>query len=196
WRLGGLVARHPSFSRRAGLFRDAGLAVAVVLAGALLILTVAPEVKQPPMPNIVPYPVPAYAHALGGSDSALVDEYEVTCELPGFVGHAAYAGEQLLMWWPWGQFAELTEPAGMFHSNFNAVTGPFPNLIPSAKENIEERRPAEVLLMSLTGLDFSRAVWWLTPFAPRVVKKAVLADGAYHLHVWLVDLRYLRRASG
>ncbi|MGP8162683.1 MAG: hypothetical protein ACLQAN_02725 [Acidimicrobiales bacterium] len=198
WRLGGLVARHPSFSRRAGLCRDAGApAVAVVLAGALLILTVAPVVVDTHLSDVALDDVPpAYAHALGGSDSALVDEYEVTCELPGFVGHAAYAGEQLLMWWPEKERNALVEPAGMFHSNFNAVTGPFPNLIPSAKENIEERRPAEVLLMSLNGLHFSRAVWWLTPFAPRVVKKAVLADGAFHLHVWLVDLRYLRPPKG
>jgi hypothetical protein len=191
------VARHPSFSRRAGLCRDAGApAVAVVLAGALLILTVAPEVKQPPMPNVVPYPVPAYAHALGGNDSALVDEYQVTCELPGFVGHAAYAGEQLLMWLPWGQFTELTEPAGIFHSGFNLVGGAFPLLDASSRDKIEYRRPAEVLLLSETGIHFSRAVQSLAPFAPRVVKQAVLADGAYHLHVWLVDLRYLRRASG
>jgi hypothetical protein len=48
--------------------------------------------------------------------------------------------------------------------------------------------------MSATGDGFSRAVRSLTPFEPVVVRRGILADGTYHLHVWLVDLRqYLPR---
>ena len=182
-----------------GVLRDAvPLALSVVLAGALLVLTVAPQVSHAQLPNTTKGDiVPAYAAALGGSDTAYVDEYEVTTELPGFVGHPTYVGEQLLTWWPEKDTRALIEPIGMFHAEFNAVTGPFPNLVVTSEEKIESRRPAEVLLMSWTGEDFAKAVTWLAPFGPDVVRKGVLSDGGFHLHVWLVDLRcYLHRPPG
>ena len=51
--------------------------------------------------------------------------------------------------------------------------------------------------MSLTGEDFYKAVRWLAPFRSRVVRNAVLSDGEFHLHVWLVDLRcYIHNPPG
>jgi hypothetical protein len=190
-----------AFARRSaapGLWRAAiPLAALLVLAGASLILTVAGVVTNPSLSNVAADDVPPpYARALGGNDTLLVERYQVTCELPGFVGHPAYRGEQLLTWWPERQTGALTEPIGIFHSRFNAVTGPFPNLVAFAKQNIEERRPAQVLLMSTDGQRFSRAVRSLRPFQPVVVRRGVLADGSFHLHLWLVDLRrYLRPAK-
>jgi hypothetical protein len=176
---------------------SAGMAALVVLAGALLIATVAPEVAHPMIPKTSIGDIePNYAGALGGTDTAWVDRYVVTSELPGFVGHAAYPGEQLLVWWPEKELATVIEPIGIFHSRFNGVNSPFPNLVPLASSNIEYRRPAEILLMSVTGQDFFKAVKWLKPFKPQVVKQGVLSDGSYHLHLWLVDLRrYLRHPS-
>jgi hypothetical protein len=173
------------------------MAALVVLAGALLIATVAPEVAHPMIPKTSIGDIePNYAGALGGTDTAWVDRYVVTSELPGFVGHAAYPGEQLLVWWPEKELATVIEPIGIFHSRFNGVNSPFPNLVPLASSNIEYRRPAEILLMSVTGQDFFKAVKWLKPFKPQVVKQGVLSDGSYHLHLWLVDLRrYLRHPS-
>jgi len=200
WSLG---TRVTAWSREAprmvGVLRDAvPLAALVVVAGALLILTVAHEAGHPQLPNTSKGDiVPAYVAALGGSDTAYVDEYEVTTELPGFVGHPTYVGEQLLTWWPEKDTRALIEPIGMFHAAFDAVTGPFPNLVVMSEAKIESRRPAEVLLMSWTGEDFSKAVTWLAPFGSDVVRKGVLSDGGFHLHVWLVDLRcYLHRPPG
>ncbi len=184
-------------SRWAGALSGVPLALLVVLAGALLILTVAPQVPHPPLPDSVAItdPAPAYAKALGGSGAVLVDQYQVTAELPGFVGHPTYDGEQLLTWWPLGQTGELTGPIGIFHSGFNLVGVTFPQLDRSAEGKIEQRRPGQILLMSVTGEGFSRAVQSLAPFQPVVVRRGVLSDGPVHLHVWLVDLRrYLRRA--
>ena len=183
----------------AKVLRDAvPLAAFVVVAGALLILTVAHEAGHPQLPNTSKGDiVPAYATALGGSDTAYVDEYQVDSELPAFVGHATYAGEQLLTWWSEKDTHALIEPIGMFHAEFNAVTGPFPNLVASSEEKIESRRPAQVLLMGFTGEGFYKAVRWLAPYKPRVVRTAVLSDGGFHLHVWLVDLRcYIHNPPG
>jgi hypothetical protein len=198
WRLGPGLSTRGGHHRRPGMLRaGAGLLVFGVVAGASLVVTVAPQVAHRPLPNVSLGDKPtAYAGALGGSDTELVDEYQVTSELPGFVGHAAYPGEQLLMWWPEKELGALIEPIGIFHAGFNEVGGPFPNLSPLAAQKIEDRRPAEILLMSMTGDKFLRAVEWLQPYRPDTVRTAVLSDGTYHLHVWLIDLdRYLRRPA-
>ena len=192
WRLGVKPAARPAHAPApARMLRDfVPPAVLVVLAGALLILTVAPKIASPPLTNLAKDDFqPAYARALGGNDATYIDEYQVTCELPGFVGHPTYAGEQLLTWQPEKDLFVLTEPAGIFHSSFDAVTGPFPWLIAANRTKIEQRRPAQMLLMSLTGTDFSQAVSQLSPFQPLVVRRGVLSDDTFHLHVWLVDLR-------
>jgi hypothetical protein len=192
WSLG---TRVTAWSREAprmvGVLRDAvPLALSVVLAGALLVLTVAPQVSHAQLPNTTKGDiVPAYAAALGGSDTAYVDEYEVTTELPGFVGHPTYVGEQLLLWWPAQQIDDLVEPVGIFHADFDSVTGTFPQLDRDAWGKIEHRRPGQVLLISITGDGFSRAVRSLALFWPSVVRRGVLSAGGYHVHVWLVDLR-------
>ena len=195
WRLGQGIAVRGGHRRRAGTLRAAvGLLVLVLITGASLVVTVAPEVSHRVLPNTSIGDKPtAYAGALGGSDTTEVDVYQVTSELPGFVGHAAYPGEQLLMWWPEKELGALIEPIGIFHAGFNGVGGPFPNLISLGAHEIEYRRPAQILLMSTTGDDFLRAVEWLQPYRPDTVRTAVLSDGTYHLHVWLIDLGRYRR---
>jgi hypothetical protein len=197
WLGGSKLGAWSSRRGRAGLLSAAPLALFVVLSGALLILTVAPEVPHPPLPDTAgSIQRPGYATALGGSDASLVDRYQVTAELPGFVGHPTYDGEQLLMWWPKKETRRLLEPLGIFHAGFNLVGGTFPQLDRGGVGKIEHRRPGQILLMSVTGDGFSRAVRSLTPFQPVVVRRGILADGTYHIYVWLVDLRqYLPRVS-
>ena len=198
WRLGPGLSFRGGHRRRPGTLRAAaGLLVLVVITGASLVVTVAPEVSHRPLPNISQGDRPTgYAGALGGSDTELVDKYQVAAELPGFVGRASYRGEQLLMWWPEKDLGDLIEPVGIFHAGFNEVGGPFPNLISLGAQKIERRRPAQILLMSTTGDKFLRAVEWLQPYRPDTVRTAVLSDGTYHLHVWLIDLgRYRRRPA-
>ena len=116
----------------------------------------APQVQVVLIPNAAVYPAPAYATALGGSDTTLVDEYQVDSELPGFAGHATYAGEQLLTWVSVDQIEELLGPFGMFHAWFNLIPGTFPALDSRGKSVIEHRRPAQVMLMSTTGDGYPR----------------------------------------
>ena len=195
WRFGVGSRTHAGHRRsRAGWWRVVvAPVVLVVIAGALLVLTVAPEVPHRHLAGTQRDPRPAYTSALGASDTFYVDEYQVVSELPGFVGHPTYPGEQLLLWWPDQQTRLLIEPAGIFHAGFNRVTGAFPELSGPGKRKIESRRPAQILLVSFSGEGFSQAVRSLAPFEPAVVRRGVLADGAFRLHVWLIDLgRYLR----
>jgi len=200
WRLVDRVSAHGGQRRRwSGVVRvTVALAVFVVLVGASLVLTVAPEPPHAPLRHVAiePPSAPAYAAALGGSDTLLVDEYQVTAEVPGFVGHAAYPGEQLLTWWPHDETGELIGPIGIFHSGYNAINPrAFPELIPAARARIEFRRPAQVLLMSVTGAGFPQALRSMARFSPVVVHRGVLSDGTFHLHLWLLDLgRYFHRA--
>jgi hypothetical protein len=58
---------------------------------------------------------------------------------------------------------------------------------------IRHRHPAEILLMSLKGRGFKKAVRQLRPYVPRVARAAVLKDGGYAIHVELVYLlKYLK----
>lgn len=166
----------------------------VIITGAALILTVAPRMPHGPLPNTVWDPPPAYAKALGGNDTANVAEYTVVSKLPGFVRQPAYRGELLLTWGPQSEFVDLQGPLGVYHNAITLVSDTFPLLSPNGARKIEAWHAAQVLLMSLTGQDFARAVRSLSRFRPVVVRHGILSDGWYHLHVWLVDLeRYVNR---
>ena len=204
WRLVQQFSVGGGHRRRAGTLRAAaGLLVLVLIAGASLVVTVAPEVSHRVLPNVAEEPdsSPAWAKALGGNDTKLVDEYQVTSELPDFVGHAAYPGEELFTWWPRVNQGVLMGAIGMFHSGYDAVSvDSFPILLPGARAKIEYRRPAQILLMSTTGDGFSTALRQLgrahAHFDPDVVRRGVLSDGTFHLHVWLIDLgKYFHRVS-
>ncbi len=173
-----------------------GAASIVVIAGATLVLTVAQSPPHGHPAGTVYDPVPAYADALDGSDSAYVSEYQVISRLPGFVGHPAYKAELLLTWVPPSQFGYMQGPLGIFHNAFTFVNWTFPVLGMDGARKIAQWRVPQVLLMSLTGQDFARAVRALRQFSPVVVRRGVISDGWYHLHVWLVDLRrYIRPAT-
>ena len=167
-------------------------AAVVLMISASLILTVAPPSPHTLPANTVFDPRPSYAKALGGNDSAYVAEYAVAPELPRFVGRAAYPGEVLLTWEPSDEFGELQGPMGIYHNRLTWVSSTFPVLRPNGVRRVERLHPGQVLIMSLTGHDVAQAMQSLASFQPTVVRRAILSDGWYHLHVWLVDLgRYL-----
>ena len=166
-------------------------ALLVGLLGADLLLTVAPTEHPPPLVHVVDDPIPTYPMALGGSATRSVDEYQVITELPAFVGHPTYKGEQLLMWWPWRQLGPLLSPIGIFHADFDSVHGAFPILTIAGLYTINHRRPAQILLMDLRGGGFRTAFRQLKlhGYRPRVVRSAVLKDDTYAVHVELIDLQ-------
>ena len=180
-----------------GLARAVGAAVIIVgLLGASLLLTVAQKLPIPHMVHVVDDPVPTYPMSLAGSATQSIDEFQVITELPGFVGHPTYKGEQLLVWWPWDQLTKLLSPIGIFHADFDSVHGDFPQLTLSGIVTIDKRRPAQILLMDLKGRGFKEAVRELAPYRPKVIRSGVLRDGSYELHVELIDLlKYLKHPS-
>jgi hypothetical protein len=169
----------------------------VAIVGAALVLTVAPRGSMPQLLGVVDDPPQLYASTLGGSDAFALDEYKVTSELPAFVGQPAYKGEQLLMWWPFNELGYLLGPIGIYHANFDTVHGAtFGVLGAAGKQELATRRPAQILLLSRTGQHFSGAVRQLRPYQPTVVRRAVLSDGGYRIHIWLIDLgRYYKKTG-
>lgn len=159
-----------------------------LMSGCLLVLTVSPIPSHDPLPGTIFNATPAYATALGGNDSEAVGLYVVTTDLPGFVGPATYAGEQLLIWWPRAQQQQILGPIGMYHAFFDSIPSPLGVLSPPAVRMIEQRRPAQILLLSFTGQDFPQSVTALAPFQPVLVRTAILRSGPIALHVALIDL--------
>ena len=178
--------------------RAAVLVAIAVFDAALLILTVAPVTPHGELPGVIDSPAPQYAAALGGGDSMALDMYRVSAQLPAFVGPPAYSGQRLVMWWPAAELPELLEPIGMFHAYFNSVNGgSFGAINQAGLDDIAQRQPAQILLMSTDSeTDFPACVTSLARFGPHVVKTGTLTSGSYTLHVWLVKLdRYSRQAN-
>jgi hypothetical protein len=175
-----------------------GLAL-VALTAAALVLTVAPEPAHHYLPGTVPTaedPPPAYATALGGSAALAMDSYRVATELPGFVGPAAYPGEQVVMWWPVSQggfgYREFT---GMYHGMFNSLKSDIGDLTAADRTMLAQRRPAELLLLTCTGARLGAAAQALRSYWPQELRTGTLRSGPVELHVRLLRLWRYYRAS-
>ncbi len=166
-----------------------GTVVSVALmSGCLLVLTVSPIPAHKPIAGTIFDATPAYAAALGGGDAEAVGLYVVTADLPAFVGPAGYSGEQLLIWWPRDEQQQILGPIGIYHAFFDSVPSALGTLSAAARQMIEQRQPAQILLLSFTGQDFAQSVTALGPFQPVLVRTAVLRSGPVALHVSLIDL--------
>jgi hypothetical protein len=167
-----------------------GLALAA-LAGASLLLTVAPVPAHKALPGTVADdPPPAYASALGGSWATYADSYRIAAALPLFAGPAAYHGEQILTWWPFSGTNPDTyaEFAGMYHGWFNTLPSSPPELTAADRAKLRSRRPAELLLYGPSAEPFPMALRNLGPFRPTLIRATVLRSGSLVLHVWLIRL--------
>jgi hypothetical protein len=175
-----------------------GVATTVVaVAGSLLVLTVTPSPLHAPLPDLARAADPAapYSTALGGDASLSIDWYQVSADLPTFVGNATYRGEQLLMWFPFDPSGVLTEPVGMYHGRFNSLPSNPGVLTTPDVAMLAVRRPAEILLLSTTGALFESAFQYLGPYRPVLARTAVLRRGEAVLHVWLIVLKAFARST-
>ncbi len=159
-----------------------------LLSGSLLVLTVSRIPSHLVLPGTIFDATPAYATALGGDDSRAVGLYVVTADLPKFVGPATYSGEQLLIWWPRDEQQQILGPIGIYHAFFDSIPSPLGVLSPPGREMIEQRQPAQILLLSFSGQDFAQSLTALAQFQPVLVRTGILRSGPVALHVWLIDL--------
>ena len=189
WRWSASAAR--STTALTAISALAGVAAVVVL-GAVLLLTVARGPAHVKFLGTVNNPVAPYSTALNGSMTQFLSEYAADAKLPAFVGHPTYKNEILLTWTPPKQRGPLQGPMGMFHNAYTWVDTGFARLTRRGASKISHLHAAQVLLMSLNGQYFDKAVRALAPFQPVVVHRKVLSHGTYHLHVELINLkRYL-----
>jgi hypothetical protein len=184
-----LVGRLSRQRRRPGAVRLLGAAGScIAVAGAALILVVAPIPRHPHLPGTGRQdPPPAYDEALGGADSGRIDWYRVTADVPAFVGDGTFPNEQLMTWWPHQQQAQLLEPLSLYRPHQSLPTS-LGQDEPVDAAVLSDRRPAEVLFLSTTGAGFRSAFDSLRQFAPRLVRTDVLRSGSAQLHLWLVQL--------
>ena len=166
----------------------AAVATVVAIAGTALVLSVAGLPAHHLARGTVGQVEPTYATALGGRSTYLIDQYQVTTELPIFVGKATYQNEQLVTWLPRSEVPALREPRGFYRAGVNALEWGFPHLSPSERHMLASRRPAEVLLLGVTGQGFGTALRSLAPYKPTLLRRTVLSAGQYHVHAWLIYL--------
>jgi hypothetical protein len=173
----------------------AAAAAVVAVAGSLLVLTVAPRPTLPHLKGtaLAGDPPAAYDAALGGSATKLIDWYEISAVLPAFVGNPTYAGEQLLMWYSPAPGGVLTEPLGIFHANFNSLPSGPPVLTAADAAKLAIRRPAELLLLGVSSAAFGRALSYLGPYRPELVRRTVIRRGTAVLYAWLIVLKLFAR---
>lgn len=173
--------------------RVTAAAIVVVLLGGSLILTTAPYQHHAPLQGVIDDPVPAYAGALGGSDTKLVDQYRVAADLPQFVGNSTYPSERLLMWFPIAEDKALAQIIGIYHANFDSFTSSPPDLTAADRALLLQRRPAEILVFNVAN--FPATLRALSAYDPTLLRKTVLTSGSYALHAWLISLGAYLHAS-
>jgi hypothetical protein len=61
-------------------------------------------------------------------------------------------------------------------------------LTASARSELEDRRPAELLLLGQTAAPFPAALRQLDGFRPKLMRTGELRSGPLVLHVWLLRL--------
>ena len=184
---GAAVARVGAWapSRWLGLLSiGAGIAV---MTSSILYLSADPVLKDPYL-NWVKDPAPAYSTALGSNSSDLVDIYRVSAELPLFVGNATYKGEQLVMWWPPSEVGTLIGPTGMYHFVFNTLPSVPPDLTSGDIAMLEQRKPAELMLLDTSGGSPEASETALASFDPKLLRSTVLRSGSVSVYVWLFNL--------
>jgi hypothetical protein len=167
-----------------------GGAAAGILGAAVcvLLLTVAQMPGHTLLKGEAFDPPPVYSSALGGNGTGYVDEYRVSVELPAWVGNATQRGEQLLQWSPWNLTGPVLEPLSIYHAAFNMLPDSPPDLTVANRQMLDQRRPAELLLIGASGDFFSAAFAALAPYGAQVMRSAVLSSGSYSLHVELLSL--------
>jgi 4-amino-4-deoxy-L-arabinose transferase-like glycosyltransferase len=182
------VARLTSgLRRRSAAWAAAGAGI-LGSTVCLLLLTVAQIPVHAQLKGEATDVPPFYSTALGGSGTAYVDEYRVSVELPAWVGNATYPGEQLLLWTPREIPVPLVEPLSIYHAAFNTLPGSPPVLGVAGRQMLDQRRPAELLLIGASGASFGAAVSSLAPYGAQVMRSTVLTSGSYSLHVGLLSL--------
>jgi hypothetical protein len=159
----------------------------IALAGATLVLTVAPIPYHPRLPGTTFDPRPAYAKALGGSWTTYLDTYRIATSLPLFVGQATYRGEEIIVWELTSRLG-LVAYDGMYHSGFNAFHNQSPVLTERDRDKLVHRRPAELLLMGRSVAPFRAALSTLAAYHPTLMRAGELRAGHLALHVWVVRL--------
>jgi hypothetical protein len=171
-----------------------GAGVVVVTSGAALVLTVAPTPAHAPLSGTIFDPPTMYASALGGSAAPLIDYYRLTSDVPGFIGPAAYRGEQLLTCWSaanagaTAEHGENLSVVGLFHGSYNLLPGYCPDISAQGIEDIDQRHAAQLLVISESPMNLPLLLSRLAPLQPKIVRETVLHSGRYHLDLWLVDL--------
>ncbi len=192
--VGRLARRLPASRPPAAAARAAavGTAAGLVVAGCFA-LTIAGPVRlsaSDRVPGQVNFPHVSYAGVILGDGRRELDAYRIASGLHLMVPGARNRGDDLMLWWPPNQNAQVNQPAAQYLWHINSLRGTMPRLLRVDLKTLRARRPGLLLLLSATGDEFPSAVRALSAASldPVVLRTELLAAGSQRLHASLVSL--------
>jgi hypothetical protein len=164
----------------------AGITAAVVMLGAVMVLTVAPN-PSARLPGTVFDPPTGYQGALGGSSRTALEDYRLAQAVRHVVPNATYQGEQLVDCLPHISALGL-QLIGLFHTGINYLPGRCPTVGPRDRAEIRSRNAAQLVAMAPNQrLDVPVLLEHLAHLHPRLVRFAHLHSGTQSVQVAVID---------
>jgi hypothetical protein len=165
----------------------AGTAAAVVILGAIMVLTVAPRPTSAKLRGIVFDPPTGYQGALGGSSRTAIADYRLEQAVRQVVPNATYQGEQLVDCLPHISALGL-QLIALFHTSINWLPGRCPTVGAVARAEIRSRDVAQLVAMAPNQrLDASVLLKHLAELHPRLMRFARLHAGTQSVQVAVID---------
>jgi hypothetical protein len=194
----GVAAGRLLAKKQKGWAAPVARALAVVLlAASVLALTVAVQKKHGPIRGVLGHPNPDYGLALAGNGAMAVHAYEISSQIPAFVGNAAYRGEVLFTWWSLKQAGQVEPSAGLYHAARMSVLTRPPHLTADDRRWLRRNRPAEMLVLTSKSVPTASLLAALAPFDPSLVRARVFRSSPATVHAWLISLGlFSRQANG
>ena len=198
WRLSAMLAGAAVIVAAAGRWVTTKQVTKAVLAGStltvaavtglVLVLTVAPVREPSHIPGVLGHPKPNYGAALGGSPYRAVEAYQISSEVPAFVGNASYPGELLFTWWANRQGAAILPSAGIYHASATSILSVPPHITARNLRTLDQYRPAQLLVLCTDDVPVNGLLRALSGYQPSFVRSTVLTSGSLRVHAWLLSL--------
>jgi hypothetical protein len=169
------------------------IAATIVITGCFIITVGEPKTSF--VAGQAFYPFVDYGAVLGHDTSNEMDVYRVISALPSTIPAAHRPGERVELWLRLpsspGQYPPevLNRASGQYLSRAqNSLNTEMPKFSTKDAMTLNQVRPTLLVLLSMSGDEFSQALTAVRPWRPTMVRSETLTSGAVTLHVQVLRL--------